>query len=269
MQECKKCGASWNATKKVDSCPFCGADLQEKKVISTIEDAFSLITEKYGTSILGEPKKFLALLSDYAPSLLKERKLVKVAVESGAYKALYEASAISKQEKELVLKKYVSILHENFFIDVIWAEKVLSWCSKSLSVDLEEFDKCIIQEKNSVSVKEYKEEIVSKQEKVLPEKKLTFCAVKDLHRAYEPNTDTFTIPDGFTYITKVGLEAHQFMKRLIIPASVNYIEPDALDKCFWLRKIEVAEENPNYAIINGRLCEKKTSKPIGTRKYSL
>lgn len=48
MQTCNKCGASWNTERILDVCPFCGVDLNEKKKITSIEDAFALIVEKHG-----------------------------------------------------------------------------------------------------------------------------------------------------------------------------------------------------------------------------
>ena len=124
MQKCEVCGASWDAKQILDICPFCGADLREKLTADTIEDAFRLILERHGQDVF-HSSVLLGLLGDYAPSLIKERKLVKVAVESGAYKAICESPAHNRTH---IVNKYVSLLTETYFIDEKWAKKALMWC---------------------------------------------------------------------------------------------------------------------------------------------
>ena len=124
MQSCKKCGATWSSNRQADICPFCGTNLTPKTV-NSVEEAFSLIIKEHGQSVLLNGNRFLGLLSDYAPKLTNERKLVKIAVEAGAYKALYEAS---ESEREQTAIKYISILTDSFFVDRNWAKTVMMWC---------------------------------------------------------------------------------------------------------------------------------------------
>ena len=131
MQKCKECSASWDVKRMLDVCPFCGANLIEKTTADSIEAAFQLILERHGQDVF-KSNVLLGLLGDYAPLLTKERKLVKVAVESGAYKALCTASVA---EREHVLNKYVALLTDSYFIDETWARKALMWCVSALAVD--------------------------------------------------------------------------------------------------------------------------------------
>ena len=131
MQRCKECGASWEVKQTLDVCPFCGADLREKATAYSIEDVFRIILERHGQEVFRN-STLLGLLGDYAPSLIKERKLVKVAVESGAYRAICTASVV---ERKHVLNKYVSLLTDSYFIDETWARKALMWCLCALSSD--------------------------------------------------------------------------------------------------------------------------------------
>lgn len=129
MQTCNKCGASWNIERILDVCPFCGVDLNKKKKITSIEDAFAVIIERHGK----EPFKgtaILGMLGDYAPGLTQERRLVRIAVEAGAYNAIYEAA---DSEKCAVMERYAVVLSENYFIDKSWARKVLIWCLYALA----------------------------------------------------------------------------------------------------------------------------------------
>lgn len=61
-------------------CKKYDMDLQEKANTS-INDAFSLLIERHGRSVFKEGNRLLGLLGDYAPNLVRERKLVKIAVE--------------------------------------------------------------------------------------------------------------------------------------------------------------------------------------------
>lgn len=124
MQNCRKCKASWNLNRVVDVCPFCGADLREEKKVSTIEEAFSLIVNQHREDVFANGQRLLGLLSDYAPQLVRERKLIKIAVESGAYKAIYEADSGIKMQ---ILNKYVAIMKDSYFIEESWARKALLW----------------------------------------------------------------------------------------------------------------------------------------------
>ena len=135
MQSCKKCGATWSSTNHVDSCPFCGTSLRTPTTIDSVVEAFSLIIEEHGQSVFLNGNRFLGLLSDYAPKLTNERKLVRIAVEAGAYKALYEAS---ESEKEQTAIRYISILTDSYFVDRKWAETVIMWCLSVIAPKLAE-----------------------------------------------------------------------------------------------------------------------------------
>ena len=131
MKTCKACGSSWDTKLIIDRCPFCGADLREKITADSIEAVFKLILERHGQNVFYS-NTLLGLLGDYAPSLSKERNLVKIAIESGAYRAICTASV---EEREHELNKYVSLLTESYFIDEMWARKALVWCVDVLDIE--------------------------------------------------------------------------------------------------------------------------------------
>ena len=93
-------------------------------IIERNDDAFALIAERHGAEIF-QSYTLIGLLGDYTPNLTQERRLVKIAVEAEAYKAIYEAP---DHEKVAVLEKYIVLLSENYFIDKMWARKDLLWC---------------------------------------------------------------------------------------------------------------------------------------------
>lgn len=140
MQECKKCGASWNLKNTLNSCPFCGEDLRKKQNVDSIGEAYSIILDNHGIDVF-KNNVLIGLLGDYAPSLIKERKLIKNAIESGAYKAIIESS---DSDRLSVFKRYISILEETYFLDTKWATTVLLWCMRVIDKDfvLEDNDLC-------------------------------------------------------------------------------------------------------------------------------
>lgn len=157
MQTCNKCGASWNTERILNVCPFCGVDLNEKKKITSIEDAFAVIVERHG-KVPFKGSAILGMLGDYAPSLTQERRLVRIAVEAGAYNAIYEAA---DSEKCAVVERYAVVLSENYFIDKNWARKVLMWCLYALAP--EKCTQALSIEKEQIIEKKPTNPIVDKQ----------------------------------------------------------------------------------------------------------
>lgn len=146
MQKCSNCQASWNSSKIIEICPFCGADLRERRKAESIEDAFMIIFQRHGIDVF-RSGVVLGLLSDYAPTLVRERKLVRVAVESGSYQALCDAK---ESEREHIFNKYISVLTESFFIDEKWAKQVLLWCLSVLSPSSHSSDPSMIDADHTV-----------------------------------------------------------------------------------------------------------------------
>lgn len=136
MQECKKCGASWIFQKYLDICPFCGASLLEQIEIKTIEEALKYIVNKHGENLLREGRLLLGLLADYAPSLTKERQLIKIAVDANVYTQLYDAKELGNCERKKVIEQCVLSLKDRYFLDETWARQVMSWEEKVLELDL-------------------------------------------------------------------------------------------------------------------------------------
>ncbi|WP_288682509.1 toll/interleukin-1 receptor domain-containing protein [uncultured Eubacterium sp.] len=130
-------------------------------------------------------------------------------------------------------------------------------------------------EHKKIEESEKENEIVEK-EKSIPkqknayenekEKKLTYSECMDLDEEYNKITNTFNIPDGYTYVTKLGLEPYSLhMKCLVIPKTVTYIDPKALKNCHCLEQIKVSKDNPVYEAKNKRLIEKATNTLIWKR----
>lgn len=66
-------------------------------------------------------------MSDYAPTLERERKLIRLAVSLGVYSDLIIANKDDKSSQELAINKAVSKLHNDAFMDPIIAKEIIGW----------------------------------------------------------------------------------------------------------------------------------------------
>lgn len=130
--KCSKCSSEWNSTVKSELCPFCGNVLEKKKDFKTIDDVFSFVFSEYGIEIIREHRRFISVLSDYAPQMNKERNLIKIALECGVYSLIVDADKKDSAEQEICFKKGQSILEQQHFLSTSWAKKVLMWLTNYL-----------------------------------------------------------------------------------------------------------------------------------------
>lgn len=248
MQSCKNCNSTWNSEVIVDSCPFCGEKLNEEIVASTIEEAFEIIFQKHGQGVFGE-NRLIGLLSDYAPSLGREKKLVKIAVESGAYKAICDASTL---ERKHTVEKYISILSETYFIDGKWAEKSLLWCLNAISSHNDKknmlvFDTCDKSYENN-RVSAFENDKISKKSvdenlknNKSSENHIYMNVFKNSLKKYTGNEAVVYIPYGIEVIAMHAFYVNENIRNVIIPSTVKTIARSAFAFCPNLECIEFSE----------------------------
>lgn len=243
MQRCNSCGATWTVKQPVETCPFCGANLSENTTVSSIEGAFSLILEKHGQAAL-QSNILIGLLGDYAPMLKRERNLAKIAVESGAYRAICEAPI---SEKENTTKKYIAILTDSYFIDENWAKKALYWCLNAIAPNLS-----AIPQTSSSSTLE--ETLVNAEKASIP----TLSALPKTNighdfKKYLGNDRVIAIPDGVTKIADHAFYGNEKLTEVIIPPSVKIIGKSAFAYCTALQTVQIdsgVEIIEDWAFVN-------------------
>lgn len=232
MQNCIKCGASWNSDKKYEKCPFCGAGLVIKKTADSIDDAFSLIVEKYGREVFLSGNRLIGLMGDYAPSLVNERKLIKAAIEVGAYKAIYEAP---EKERPQILNKYVSLLTNNYYISEEWARRALMWCADNLS-EMKTPNlpvKAGIVE-NLDGLKENSDRIGKPHNLSID----TDLIIKDgVLIKYIGNKSTLELPENIHTIGPGAFRSNSVLNKIILSESIKAINNNAFENCSNLEEI--------------------------------
>lgn len=133
FQKCKKCGSEWNSANKSVTCSFCGEDLSEDKTLNTIDEVFKYLFTEYGIELISDRRKFISLLSDFAPSMENERRLIKIAIESGVYTEILDANDKDEGEQTLCLDKMIARLEQQNFLSREWAQKVVCWLTRYLA----------------------------------------------------------------------------------------------------------------------------------------
>ena len=152
--KCEKCQSEWNGIKRLDVCPFCGFTFPVKSSDFTdIDEAFDYIFGKYGFEIIKQSHKLVSLLADYAPSLENERRLVRMALDAGIYTDLLGINATDNAAQTEAKAKAINKLNKLYFIDPIWATKVVSWLVIQLNWSSNSSEKKTIIKKISEEVK--------------------------------------------------------------------------------------------------------------------
>lgn len=122
--------------------PFFGKDLVEECNLNSIENVLKYVVSTHGLGIYDTPARLISYLSDYAPSLTNERRLIKICADSGVLSELRKAHESDLFKKEETINKSISKLENEFFVNRDWACRVVIWIASSLSwlVDLSQYD---------------------------------------------------------------------------------------------------------------------------------
>ena len=103
---CHRCGAQWNKTdaaaSSMNTCPFCGAAPDpaglDGKALS-IEDVLKTIVSRRGPEILLDGTCSLAMFSDLAPDLRKEKIMFSYLIQCSGNAALLDALTKSRPQQ--------------------------------------------------------------------------------------------------------------------------------------------------------------------------
>lgn len=132
--KCENCQSEWNGIKQLESCPFCDTKIVvQTSNFTKIDEALSYIFSAHGIEVVKENNRLVALLSDYAPTLERERKLIRLALSLGVYSELMTVSKNDKASQELAINKAVSKLHNDAFMDPIIAKEIIEWFVNQLN----------------------------------------------------------------------------------------------------------------------------------------
>lgn len=85
------------------------------------DEAVKYIISQYGTNIFSDSKRFSALLMDLIIEKVKERNILKIAINAGIPSKLLSAESLDNTDKNLISSECKLILCENYGIEQEWA----------------------------------------------------------------------------------------------------------------------------------------------------
>jgi len=111
--KCINCGSEWTAKgsySQVRSCPFCGESLTPLNVDDkTLDSVLKSIFDQFGTNLLLDCNKFIAVFVDMAPKFKQEKKIIAIALNENIAPLLLNAD---REDEIIVLEKITTKLNE-------------------------------------------------------------------------------------------------------------------------------------------------------------
>ena len=91
--KCTQCQSEWNTSVVLATCPFCGADLQPRaeEKPDSMESVLKTIIDHCGPDALKDGRRTLAMFSDLAPDLKKEKTMFSYLLQCDGHAVLLEA----------------------------------------------------------------------------------------------------------------------------------------------------------------------------------
>ena len=132
--KCECCLVEWDiqisGDRKVKFCPFCGERIVEKEPesFSDLIECFKYLKNKYSYTIFFDNKRILSLVSDFMPGLMVEIRILRIVLDSGVYKQLFDKNG---NIITLNIDKTKYTLINDYGISEIWANKSIDWVAKA------------------------------------------------------------------------------------------------------------------------------------------
>ena len=139
---CPSCNASWQlppSTKtQLSACPFCGAALIAKLSFTSksISDVLLEICNQFGIESLRDGSKTVAIFSDLAPHLKKERILLSYLIQLNGHTKLLSMVGQESSTQVHIYNGVVKSLSEELFISKTAAKHVCVEFSKAIGVNI-------------------------------------------------------------------------------------------------------------------------------------
>lgn len=250
-QKCSACHSEWNAIKMVIECPFCGNAFEmQTSNFKSVEDTFRYIICTHGIEIIKQKSAFVSLLADYAPTLEKERRVVRMALDAGVYLDLLSVSKTDENEQMAAQAKAINKLNKDYLLDQVWAKQAVLWFVSQLGWTsvVREVHKKIIPAKEAVKQETTAPKQVNKHPEAspaTPKSSGTSSIWMDIRngvlKKYTGHDWLVTIPDGVTEIAERAFYDNNNVEVIRLPATVKHIRKSAFSYCAKLREITLAD----------------------------
>lgn len=140
---CNSCGMEWTGpatfTSQISICPFCGNTLNSvTPQFSSMHDVLSYIVENFGLETMREGMKLQSLFADLAPSLKREKIMLRHFIECDGNNVLLSAIHNDKQEARAQITRVIQRMEDELMVmpDIASAVCHSFWCAVGGSPDL-------------------------------------------------------------------------------------------------------------------------------------
>ena len=119
---CNSCKAEWNVSAamsaSIKTCPFCGADLYPKATgeLDSLQAVLKVIISHGGTESLKDGRRTLAMFSDLAPKLRKEKTMYSYLVQVEGNVILLDTLKKSRSEQLILRGRLAKDMVDTFLI---------------------------------------------------------------------------------------------------------------------------------------------------------
>lgn len=134
---CESCFAEWSiqfsGDRTVKFCPFCGEKIIEKEPerFSDLIECFKYLKGKYGYTIFFDKKRILSLVSDFMPELVVEARILRIVLDSGVYKQLFDKNG---NFIDLNIDKTKYALINDYGLAEKWSNESIDWIAKTFAL---------------------------------------------------------------------------------------------------------------------------------------
>lgn len=140
--KCPNCSAEWllpvSVPTQLKTCPFCGENLPIESVesLTTIDAVLVEIVRRFGVDMLRNGSKTVAIFSDLAPHMRKERLLLSYLTQFDGNNKLLEVKHLAQTEQWTTYQKVVQHLTDEQFVAQPAAENVCNCFLKAIGVTI-------------------------------------------------------------------------------------------------------------------------------------
>lgn len=272
-QKCSACHSEWNAIKMVIECPFCGNAFEmQTSNFKSVEDTFRYIICTHGFEVIKQKSTFVSLLADYAPTLEKERRVVKMALESGVYLELMSVSKTDEQEQAAAQAKAINKLNKDYLLEQVWAKQAVLWFVSQLGWTsvVREVHKKIIPAKEVVKQENATQKQVNKQPEassVTPELRIQNNTMTVSSMDHVPDSrwsrdkswesvEKIVLGPGITEIKMEAFRGLKDLREVVLPEGLKKIGFSAFADCIKLDNVVIPEGTTTIAAHAFEKCNK-------------
>ena len=217
------------------------------------------VVETYGTELLNDARRANALLMDYAPRQVRERKLIISALQEGIGGELMRSIDKGKQDQQLCVNRCVRCLVDEAWVTEEAAQFAVGVIAFAIGINSAEIPQVVRANSAPALARSEKELEKGAYDHKLTDIK-TFLSQYQVigYKAFaaDKTLKDLELPQGIKTIKAKAFVDCVNLKRIVLPSTIEEIGGGAFAGCDSLETISL-DRNANYTVIKGMLIDKK------------